>query len=170
MTLRSHAGMGLLMTALASAALAAPASAVEAPVLIPLQGLEPVLPMDAPTVATGVPVPMPGAPTGFQEGLGSLPDVTLPSVPLTGTLPETVVAAPLPEVLKDSEPGRALLVTPHSEMAAATPGAVLGNPVVAPEGDGLAGLPGVATPRAGLLPPMVSGALDSQLGLAPEAH
>ncbi len=170
MTLRSHAGMGLLMTAFASAALAAPASAVEAPVIVPLQGLEPVLPMDAPTVATGVPVPMPGAPTGFQKGLGSLPDVALPSVPLTGTLPATVVDAPLPEVLKDSEPGRALFATPHSEMAAATPGAVVGNPVVAPEGNGLAGLPDLAKPRVGLLPPMVSGALDSQLGLAPEAR
>ncbi|MFH9722566.1 hypothetical protein ACH4M4_06330 [Streptomyces sp. NPDC017254] len=157
------------MTALASAALAAPASAVEAPVLVPLQGLEPVLPMDAPTVATGVPVPMPGAPTGFQKGLGSLPDVAVPSVPLAGTVPATEVAAPLPEVLKDSEPGRALFATPHSEMAAATPGAVLGNPVAAPQGDGLAGLPDLAAPRVGVLPPMVSGALDSQLGLAPEA-
>ncbi|MDV9189820.1 hypothetical protein R6L23_16615 [Streptomyces sp. SR27] len=158
------------MTALASAALASPAAAVEAPVIIPLQGLDPVLPMDVPTVATGVPVPMPGAPTGFQKGVGSLPDVALPSVPLTGTLPATVVDAPLPELLRGSEPGHALFATPHSEMAAATPGAVLGNPVTATTGNGLAGLPDLAKPRVGLLPPMVSGALDSQLGLAPEAH
>ncbi|MER5735943.1 MULTISPECIES: hypothetical protein [unclassified Streptomyces] len=168
MTLRSHAGMGLLMTALASAAMAAPAAAVEAPVIVPLQGLEPVLPMDAPTVATGVPVPMPGAPTGFQKGLGALPDVTLPSVPLTGTLPETVVDAPLPEVIEGSEPGRALFATPHSEMAAATPGAVLGNPVEAPRGNGLAGVPALHVPELGLVSPTLSGALDSQLGLAPQ--
>ncbi|MER8033515.1 hypothetical protein ACIQK9_02480 [Streptomyces hydrogenans] len=168
MTLRSHAGMGLLMTALASAAMAAPAAAVEAPVIVPLQGLDPVLPMDAPTVATGVPVPMPGAPTGFQKGLGALPDVTLPSVPLAGTLPETVVDAPLPEVLEGSEPGRALFATPHSEMKAATPGAVLGNPVEAPDGDGLAGVPDLHVPELGLVSPSLSGALDSQLGLAPE--
>ncbi|MFH9952977.1 hypothetical protein ACH4OX_02020 [Streptomyces roseolus] len=168
MTLRSHAGMGLLMTALASAAMAAPAAAVEAPVIVPLQGLEPVLPMDAPTVATGVPVPVPGAPTGFQKGLGALPDVTLPSVPLTGTLPETVVDAPLPELLKGSEPGRAVLASPHSEMEAATPGATLGHPVEAPRGNGLAGLPRLADPRLGLIAPTLSGALDSQLGLAPE--
>ncbi|MFF9338589.1 MULTISPECIES: hypothetical protein [unclassified Streptomyces] len=167
MTLRSHAGMGLLMTALASAAMAAPAAAVEAPVIVPLQGLEPVLPMDAPTVATGVPVPMPGAPTGFQKGLGALPDVTLPSVPLTGTLPETVVDAPLPEVIEGSEPGRALFASPHSEMAAATPGAVLGNPVEAPRGNGLAGVPDLRVPELGLVSPTLSGALDSQLGLAP---
>ncbi|MFE0699624.1 hypothetical protein [Streptomyces sp. NPDC058872] len=169
MTLRSHAGMGLLMTAFASAALAAPASAVEAPVVVPLQGLDPVLPMDAPTVATGVPVPMPGAPTGFQKGVGALPDVTLPSVPLTGTLPETVVDAPLPELLKGSEPGRALFSSPHSEMKAATPGAVLGNPVEAPRGNGLQGLPDLAKPQIGLLTPVLSGALDPQLGLAQDA-
>ncbi|WP_282696909.1 hypothetical protein [Streptomyces sp. CC208A] len=168
MNLRSHAGMGLLMTALASAAMATPAAAVEAPVVVPLQGLEPVLPMDAPTVATGVPVPVPGAPTGFQKGFGALPDVVLPSVPLTGTLPETVVAAPLPELLEGSEPGRALLATPHSEMQAATPGAILGNPLEAPRGNGLAGVPDLHVPQLGLVTPMLSGALDSQLGLAPE--
>ncbi|MFB7516747.1 hypothetical protein [Streptomyces sp. NPDC056144] len=156
------------MTALASAALAAPASAVEAPVIVPLQGLEPVLPMDAPTVATGVPVPMPGAPTGFTKGLGSLPDVALPSIPLTGTIPGTVVDAPLPEVIKGSDLGRALLTNPHSEMKAATPGAVVGNPVKAPSGDGLAGLPDLAKPQLGLLTPVLSGALDPQLGLVPD--
>ncbi|QEV34488.1 hypothetical protein CP977_21865 [Streptomyces cinereoruber] len=154
--------MGLLVTALASAALVAPASAVEAPVIVPLEGLEPVLPMDAPTVATGVPVPMPGAPTGFQEGTG-----TLPAVPLAGTLPKTVVDAPLPELLRGSEPGHALLTTPHSEVAAATPGATVGNPMEAPRGDGLDGLPDLTLPRVRLLAPALSGALDSRLGLAP---
>ncbi len=170
MNLRSHAGMGLLMTALASAALAAPASAVEAPVIVPLEGLEPVLPMDAPTVATGVPVPVPGSPTGFQEGTGTLPGVTLPAVPLAGTLPKTVVDAPLPELLRGSEPGHALLTTPHSEMAATTPGATVGNPMEAPRGNGLDGLPDLTLPRVGLLAPALSGALDSRLGLVPEGH
>ncbi len=155
------------MTAFASAAMASPAAAVEAPVIVPLQGLEPVLPMDAPTVATGVPVPMPGAPTGFQKGIGALPDVTLPSVPFTGTLPKTVVDAPLPELLKGSEPGHALLSSPHSEMRTATPGAVVGNPVEAPRGNGLAALPELTKPQVGLLAPVLSGALDPQLGLAP---
>ncbi|WP_369146191.1 hypothetical protein [Streptomyces sp. R44] len=157
------------MTAFASAALASPAAAVEAPVIVPLQGLDPVLPMDAPTVATGVPVPMPGAPTGFQKGLGALPDVALPSVPLTGTLPETVVDAPLPELLKGSEPGHALLSSPHREMKAATPGAVVGNPLEAPRGNGLEAIPDLTEPQVGLLTPVLSGALDPQLGLAPNA-
>ncbi|MFC8274481.1 hypothetical protein ACFUJR_18515 [Streptomyces sp. NPDC057271] len=166
MNLRSHAGMGILMTALASAAMASPAVAADAPVVVPLQGLEPVIPMDAPTVATGVPLPVPGGPTGFQEGqAGLLPDVALPRVPFTSTLPETVLAAQLPEVIEGSEPGKALFTTPRSEMAAATPGATVGNPVVAPRGDRL-GLPDLAVPEVGVVAPMLRGAMDSQLGLA----
>lgn len=166
MNLRSQAGMGILMTALASAAMAAPAAAADAPVIIPLQGLEPVIPMDAPTVTTGVPLPVPGAPTGFQEGqAGGLPDVTLPRVPLSTTLPKSVVAAPLPEVLEGSELGTALLATPRSPLAATTPGATVGNAVATPQTDRL-GLPGFAVPEVGILTPAVTGALDSQMGLA----
>ncbi|MFD7322323.1 hypothetical protein ACFV9D_14750 [Streptomyces sp. NPDC059875] len=154
------------MTALASAAMAAPAAAAEAPVVVPLQGLEPVIPMDAPSVATGVPLPVPGGPTGFQEGQsGLLPDVTLPRVPVSSTIPETLVAAPLPEVIEGSEPGKALFATPSAPVKATTPGATVGNPVVAPRGDRL-GLPDLAVPEVGVLTPAVSGALDSQLGLA----
>ncbi|MEU8519589.1 hypothetical protein [Streptomyces sp. NBC_01216] len=152
------------MTALASAAMASPAAAADAPVVVPLQGLEPVIPMDAPTLATGVPLPVPGAPTGFQKG-GGLPDVSLPRVPLGSTLPETVVAAPLPEVLDGSEPGKALFTTSRSEVAAATPGATVGNPVLAPRGEHL-GLPDLTVPQIGVLAPAATGALDSQLGLA----
>ncbi|MEU6879784.1 hypothetical protein [Streptomyces sp. NPDC046712] len=154
------------MTALASAAMAAPAAAAEAPVVVPLQGLEPVIPMDAPSVATGVPLPVPGGPTGFQEGQsGFLPDVTLPRVPVASTVPRTLVAAPLPEVIEGSEPGKALFATPSAPVRATTPGATVGNPVVTPRGDRL-GLPDLAVPEVGVLTPAVSGALDSQLGLA----
>ncbi|MER7518515.1 hypothetical protein [Streptomyces sp. NPDC126499] len=165
MNLRSHAGLGLLAAAFASAALASPASA-DAPVIVPLQGLEPVLPMDAPSVATGVPTPIPGAPTGFHQGTGGLPDATLPRIPLDSTLSETDIAAPLPEVLRDSEPGTAALTSPRSAMKAVTPGATVGNPVHAPQGDNL-GLPELGVPQVGVLTPALNGALDPQLGLAP---
>ncbi|MFI8518477.1 hypothetical protein ACIGEZ_11735 [Streptomyces sp. NPDC085481] len=164
MNLRSHAGLGLLATALASAALATPAVA-DAPVVVPLQGLEPVLPMDAPSIATGVPTPVPGAPTGFHQGVGGLPDLTLPRIPVASDLPRTVVEAPLPEVLEGSEPGTAQLNSPYSPVKAATPGAVVGTPVATPSGDGL-GLPEVKAPQVGLLAPVLTGTLDSQLGLA----
>lgn len=158
------------MTALASAALASPAAAVEAPVIVPLQGLEPILPMGAPTVESGVPVPIPGAPTGFHQGHGPMPDIALPSMPLTGTLPKTVVDAPLPELLTGSRTGRTLLSTPQSDMKAATPGAVVGNPVKDPRGNGLASLPELVAPQIGLLGPVLSGDLDGQLGLVPAAN
>lgn len=164
MNLRSHAGLGLLATALASAVMATPAAA-DAPVVVPLQGLEPVIPMDAPTIATGVPTPVPGAPTGFQEGVGSLPDLTLPRIPLDSTLSETDIAAPLPELLRDSRPGTAALTSPRSEMKAVTPGATLGNVVRTPQAGHI--LPGFEAPEVGLLTPALNGALDPQLGLAP---
>ncbi|WMX45320.1 hypothetical protein [Streptomyces roseicoloratus] len=165
MNLRSHAGLGLLAAAIASAALASPAAA-DAPVVVPLQGLDPVLPMDAPTVASGVPTPIPGAPTGFHEGVGALPDLTLPRIPLESTLSETDIAAPLPEVLRGSEPGTAEVTSPRSDMKAVTPGATVGTLLHAPNGNGL-GLPGVGVPEVGVLTPALNGALDPQLGLAP---
>ncbi|MFF9848949.1 hypothetical protein [Streptomyces litmocidini] len=153
------------MTALASAAMAAPASAAEAPVVVPLQGLEPVIPMDAPTVATGVPLPVPGAPTVFHEGRSqALPDIGLPRVPVSTTLPRTVLAAPLPEVVEGSQLGTALFTTPGSPLKTATPAARVGNPVGLPRGDRF-GLPDLTTPDAGVLTPAVNGALDPQLGL-----
>ncbi|MEV4945043.1 hypothetical protein [Streptomyces sp. NPDC053755] len=166
MNLRAQAGMGILMTALASAAMAAPATAAEAPVIVPLQGLEPVIPMDAPTVASGVPMPVPGAPTGFQHGrAAALPDVGLPQVPLGTTVPETLVAAPLPEVLDGSRPGTAQVANPRARMATATPGATLGNPLTQPRGEH-AGLPALAEPQLGVIGPAARGTLGPELGLA----
>ncbi|MFJ9812056.1 hypothetical protein ACIRTB_27920 [Streptomyces sp. NPDC101158] len=165
MNLRSHAGLGLLAAALASAALA-PVASADAPVVVPMQGLEPVLPMDAPSIETGVPTPIPGAPTGFHEGVGALPDLTLPRIPLDSTLSETDIAAPLPELLKGSEPGTAEVTSPRSEMKAVTPGATVGNALHTPQADTL-GLPGLGVPEVGVLTPALNGALDPQLGLAP---
>ncbi|MFF1507504.1 hypothetical protein [Streptomyces sp. NPDC058326] len=154
------------MTALASAAMAAPASAAEAPVVVPLQGLEPAIPMDAPTVATGVPLPVPGAPTVFHEGRSQgMPDIGLPRVPVASSVPKTVLAAPLPEVIEGSQFGTALLTSPGSPLKAATPAAKVGNPVGMPRGDRF-GLPELAMPDAGVLTPAVNGGLEPQLGLA----
>ncbi|MFD3535055.1 hypothetical protein [Streptomyces sp. NPDC058664] len=154
------------MTALASAAMAAPASAAEAPVVVPLQGLEPAIPMDAPTVATGVPLPVPGAPTVFHEGSSrSLPDIGLPRVPVSSTLPRTVLAAPLPEVIEGSRLGTALFTSPGSPLKAATPAAGVGSPVGLPRGD-RSGLPDLTMPDAGVVTPAVNGVLEPQLGLA----
>ncbi|MFG2334578.1 hypothetical protein ACGFMM_33935 [Streptomyces sp. NPDC048604] len=166
--------MGILMSCLASAAMASTASsasAAEAPVVLPLQGLETAAPgLDAPTVASAVPLPVPGAPTGLTDVHGGLPDAQLPRIPVAGSVPGTLVEAPLPELLDGSETGSALLTTPGSDLDAVTPGAVVGTPVAVPDGRpgplGLS-LPGVTAPEAGLLTPALSGALDSGLGVQP---
>ncbi|WP_418958804.1 hypothetical protein [Streptomyces tritici] len=172
MNLRTQAGMGILMSCLASAAMASTASAAEAPVVLPLQGLETAAPgLDAPTVASAVPLPVPGAPTGLAGGTqGGLPDAQLPRVPVASSVPRTLVEAPLPELLDGSETGSALLTTPGSDLEAVTPGAIIGTPVAVPDGrTGPLGLPlpGLNAPEAGVLAPALSGALDSGLGVQP---
>ncbi|MEU8531253.1 MULTISPECIES: hypothetical protein [Streptomyces] len=167
--------MGILMSCLASAAMASTASsavATEAPVTLPLQGLETAVPaLDAPTVHSGVPLPVPGAPAGLHEGAGGgLPDAGLPRVPIASSVPQTLVDAPLPELLDGSESGDAQLTTPGSDVQTATPGAVVGTPVSTPAGSGpfgLPGLPGLSVPEAGVLTPSVTGALDPTLGIQP---
>ncbi|WP_406862801.1 hypothetical protein ABZO31_21195 [Streptomyces sp. HUAS MG47] len=168
--------MGILMSCLASAAMASTASsasAAEAPVVLPLQGLETAAPgLDAPTVASAVPLPVPGAPTGPTAERGGLPDAQLPRVPVASSVPGTLVEAPLPELLDGSEMGSALLTAPGSELSAATPGAIIGTPVAVPDGrPGPLGLPlpGLNAPEAGVLAPALSGTLDSGLGVQPPA-
>ncbi|GAA4907241.1 hypothetical protein ACFPM3_13355 [Streptomyces coeruleoprunus] len=169
MNVKSQVGTGILATCLASAAaaaLASPAAAAEAPVEVPLQPLGMVLPMEPPTVSTGVPLPMPGTPEGVgRVGEGGLPELLLlPRTPIAGELPETEIAAPLPALLGGRPLGTALLTSPSSEVKTSTPGATLGEPLTLPKAESL-GLPGVRLPSAGLLAPVLSGALESDLGL-----
>ncbi|MFC8915398.1 hypothetical protein ACGF5F_19285 [Streptomyces sp. NPDC047821] len=170
MNSKSQAGVGIIVTCLASAAMASPAAAAAsvpvAPVDVPLHGLGTVLPTETPTLRTGVPIPLPGAPTGLTgHEQGRFQPVLLPQLPVAAGIPETLVSAPLPDVVEGEPTGRALLAAPASEVQATTPGAFLGLPVTLPRADSL-GLPGAELPQAGFLAPTVSGALDSTLGLA----
>ncbi|GAA2481974.1 hypothetical protein [Streptomyces gobitricini] len=169
MNLKSQAGMGIVVTCLASAAMASSAAAATtapvAPVDVPLHGLGTVLPTETPTLRTGVPIPLPGAPMGLTgHGEGKVHPLLLPQLPITAGVPETLVSAPLPEVV-EGETGRALVTAPASELRATTPGAILGSPVTLPRAETL-GLPGVELPQVGFLSPTVTGALDYTLGLA----
>ncbi|WP_336323230.1 hypothetical protein [Streptomyces lavendofoliae] len=170
MNLKTQAGMGIVVTCLASAAMASPAAAAStvpvAPVDVPLHGLGTVLPTETPTLRTGVPIPLPGAPMGLTgHGEGKVQPLLVPQVPFTAGVPETLVSAPLPDVAGEEPMGRALLATPASELRATTPGAILGLPITLPRAETL-GMPGAELPQAGLLAPTVTGALDSTLGLA----
>ncbi|ORT59074.1 hypothetical protein [Streptomyces sp. CB03238] len=170
MNLKSQAGMGFVVTCLASAAMASPAAAAAAvpvaPVDVPLHGLGTVLPTETPTLRTGVPIPLPGAPMGLTgHGEGRVQPIHLPQLPFTTGVPETLVSAPLPNVVEGEPTGRALIAAPASEVQATTPGAILGSPVTLPRAESL-GLPGLELPQVGFLAPTVTGALDSTLGLA----
>ncbi|MET9429773.1 MULTISPECIES: hypothetical protein [unclassified Streptomyces] len=166
---KTQVGVGMVVTALASAAsaaLATPAAAAPAaPVDVPLQPLGMVLPMAPPTVSTGVPIPMPGAPMGPTAAAhGRVQPLHLPQVPFTGTLPETLITASLPELIEDQPVTRALLSAPASDLHTTTPGAKVEAPLTLPRPESL-GLPGVELPQVGVLPPAVTGILESHLGL-----
>ncbi|MEU6057098.1 hypothetical protein [Streptomyces sp. NPDC047097] len=167
---KTQAGMGILVTCLASAAMASPALAASAPVApvdIPLHGLSTVLP-ETPVLRTGVPIPVPGAPAGFtQRAEGGLQPLLVPQLPLSTGTPETLIAAPLPDIEGDRPTGRAVLAAPASEVQAVTPGAVAGLPLTLPRAETL-GLPGLALPPAGLLAPSLTGAVESTMGLDAE--
>ncbi|WP_236243202.1 hypothetical protein [Streptomyces sp. CC228A] len=171
MNVKSQAGTGLLAACLvsaAAAAMAAPAAAAEAPVEVPLQPLGAVLPMAPPSLSTGVPLLMPGAPEGLGRTTeGGLPELLLlPRTPLGAELPETSLEAPLPGLLGGRPLGTAMLTSDRSDMSTSAPGASLGEPLsLAPQG-GQSGLPGVQLPKAALLAPALSGALDTDLGLS----
>ncbi|OKK02773.1 hypothetical protein AMK26_24670 [Streptomyces sp. CB03234] len=173
MNLKSQASMGFVVTCLASAAMASPAAAAAtvpvAPVDVPLHGLGTVLP-ETPTLRTGVPIPLTGAPMGLTaHGKGQAQPVLLPQLPVATGVPETLVSAPLPNVVEGEPTGRALISAPASAIHATTPGAILGLPITLPHAESL-GLPGLKLPEAGFLAPTVTGALDSTLGLAQQEN
>ncbi|WP_234334951.1 hypothetical protein [Streptomyces sp. NRRL S-118] len=166
---RTQLGMGMFVTALASAAsaaLATPAAAAPtAPVDVPLQTLGMVLPMAPPTVSTGVPIPMTGTPMGLTAHTdGRVQPLLVPQVPVTSGMPETLITATLPEVVEDQPVTRALLSTPESDVNAKTPGAKVASPLTLPRPAAL-GLPAAQLPEAGLLSPALSGSLGSHLGM-----
>ncbi|MER7111092.1 hypothetical protein [Streptomyces sp. NPDC000229] len=168
MNRKIQAGMGIVVTCLTSAAMASPAEAAAvpvAPVDVPLHGLGTVLPTETPTLRTGVPIPMPGAPMGLTGyGEGKVQSLRLPQLPVTAVVPETLVSAPLPSVV-EGETGRALVAAPPSVVQATTPGAILRSPVTLPRAESF-GLPGVELPQVGFLAPTVTAAVGSTLGLA----
>ncbi|MFJ8645615.1 hypothetical protein ACIRNI_05780 [Streptomyces sp. NPDC093546] len=166
---KTQVGVGMVVTALASAAsaaLATPAAAAPAaPVDVPLQPLGMVLPMAPPTVSTGVPIPMPGAPMGPTSAThGRVQPLHVPQVPFTSTLPETLITATLPEVVEDQPVTRALLSAPASDLNTTTPGAKVDAPITLPRPESL-GLPAVELPQVGVLPPALAGVLKTHLGL-----
>ncbi|MFD7442826.1 hypothetical protein [Streptomyces sp. NPDC059909] len=165
MKMIARGSLGALMTCVA-AAVAAPSAAAgpQVPVAVPLDPLERAVPLEAPTLRTGLPVPVPGAPEGprYVEGK-MLPSGILPQVPLTSDLPRTHVGVPLPHPLNDEGVGTVHASAPEADLVTATPGADVAAPLTTPR-PGTFGLPGLALPEAGVLVPELRATPRTVLG------
>lgn len=168
MKMTARGSIAALMTCMAAAGAATPAVADAVPVGVPLDAVKTTLGVDTPRVATGVPVPVVGAPDAprFHKG-DMLPTPLLPVVPLSTELGRTLVTSPVPNLLGDEKTdGEGSLTAPATTMRASTPGAILGSPLTMPSGANF-GLPDVTTPKLGLIAPEIVGAPTALLGLAP---
>ncbi|MEV2207149.1 hypothetical protein AB0E16_17120, partial [Streptomyces sp. NPDC047970] len=118
MKLTTRGSLAAVVACVASAATGAPAVAAgSVPVTVPLESVEAALPVEAPSLSTGVPVPVPGAPETPRHTTGNLlPDHTLPAVPFAGQLPETLVELPVDNPLGEGELGVVRAVTEASDL------------------------------------------------------
>ncbi|MET9320571.1 hypothetical protein ABZX75_10355 [Streptomyces sp. NPDC003038] len=154
------------MTCLAAAGAATPAVADSVPVGVPLEAVETTLGVPAPRVATGVPVPLVGAPDVPRHHRGDLlPTPLLPTVPIGAELGNTLVTSPVPNLLgKPETDGEGIVDAPATTLRSRTPGAIVGAPLTMPNG-GNFGLPDVVAPKLGLVAPELIGAPSALLGL-----
>ncbi|MCX4528621.1 MULTISPECIES: hypothetical protein [unclassified Streptomyces] len=154
------------MTCMAAAGAASPAVADAVPVGVPLDAVETTLGVDTPRVATGVPVPMVGAPEAPRHHTGDmLPTPLLPVVPVSTDLGRTLVTSPVPNLLgKEETDGEGSVEAPATTLVTRTPGAVLGSPLTMPDGSNH-GIPNLTTPKLGLTTPELIGAPTALLGL-----
>ncbi|MFI1398399.1 hypothetical protein [Streptomyces sp. NPDC020681] len=150
---------------MASAAAVAPAAASIAPVPVnvPLESLETVVPVEAPALSTGVPVPVPGGFEAPRHVTGRLlPAGILPQLPLTSELPRTLVELPVENPLGEGNLGVASAQSESSELKVTSPGADVGAPVSAPRPE-LFGQPEPVLPELSVLAPSLVG--DPAAGL-----
>uniref|UniRef100_A0AAU2JWG7 ATP-binding protein n=1 Tax=Streptomyces sp. NBC_00049 TaxID=2903617 RepID=A0AAU2JWG7_9ACTN len=166
MKMTARGSIAALMTCLAAAGAATPAVAQSVPVGVPLDAVETTLGADIPHVATGVPVPVVGAPEAPVHHSGDLlPTPLLPVVPIGTQLGDTLVTSPVPNLLGAPETdGEGSLDAPATTMRARTPGAVVGAPLTMPDGSN-SGLPNLTKPELGLTAPEIVGAPTALLGL-----
>ncbi|MFI6287034.1 hypothetical protein ACIBCM_20180 [Streptomyces sp. NPDC051018] len=162
----TRGSLAALMACMASAVAAAPAAAAASvPVTLPLESLETVLPLEAPALSTGVPVPVPGAPEGPRHVTGRmLPEQALPRVPVTGELPRTALDLPLENPLGEGALGLARAAVEAPDTRLTTPGASLGAPLSAPRPE-LFGQPEPVLPEAAVLTPALTGTPAAGLDL-----
>ncbi|MFD3551633.1 hypothetical protein ACFWWA_05975 [Streptomyces goshikiensis] len=166
MKMTARGSIAVLMTCMAAAGAASPAVADAVPVGVPLDAVETTLGVEAPRLATAVPVPMVGAPEAPRQHSGDmLPTPLLPVVPVSTDLGRTLVTSPVPNLLgTEKTDGEGSLEAPATTLLARTPGAVIGSPLTMPDGSNH-GLPNLTKPKLGLTTPELIGAPAALLGL-----
>lgn len=165
MKMTARGTFAALLTCVAAGA-ATPAVADSVPVGVPLEAVETTLGVDAPRVATGVPMAVAGAPEAPRFHRGDLlPTPLLPAVPIAAELGNTLVTSPVPNLLGEpATDGEGSLDAPSTTMRARTPAAVLGLPLTMPDGSNH-GLPNLTAPKLGVVAPELVGAPTALLGL-----
>ena len=140
--------IAVLAGCIAAAAGATPAVAsAEAPVRVPLEGVENALHMEAPEISTAVPVPIPGTPEGPEFSADHvLPQKTVPRLPVSSGLPATEVDVPVPQLLPAGDSSHLGVRTAASDVRTATLGASVNPPLSGPQAERL-GLPKMSTPQ-----------------------
>lgn len=166
MKMTARGSIAALMTCMAAAGAATPAVADSVPVGVPLDAVKTTLGVDTPRVATAVPMPIVGAPDAPRYHKGDLlPSPLLPVLPISTELGNTLVGAPVPNLLGDPKTdGEGTLETPATDLLTRTPGAVVGAPLTLPNGANY-GIPDLTTPKLGLTAPELIGAPSALLGL-----
>ncbi|MFI5668582.1 hypothetical protein [Streptomyces sp. NPDC051704] len=154
------------MTCMAAAGAATPAVADSVPVGVPLDAVKTTLGVDTPRVATAVPMPVVGAPEAPRYHSGDLlPNPVLPVLPVSTELGDTLVGAPVPNLLGDPKTdAEGTLESPATNLLARTPGAIVGAPLTMPDGSNY-GIPNLTAPKLGLTAPDLVGTPAALLGL-----
>ncbi|MFF5704008.1 hypothetical protein ACFY7H_16095 [Streptomyces sp. NPDC012794] len=154
------------MTCMAAAGAASPAVADSVPVGVPLEAVETTLGLPAPHLATGVPVPLVGAPEAPRFHRGDLlPTPLLPVVPIAADLGATRLTSPVPNLMGEQKTdGEGFVESSDSTLLTRTPGANVRAPLTMPDASN-SGLPNLAVPDLGLSAPDVVGTPTALLGL-----
>ncbi|MET9696502.1 hypothetical protein ABZY31_06205 [Streptomyces sp. NPDC006529] len=166
MKMTARGSLAALMTCMAAAGAASPALASTVPVGVPLEAVETTLGVDTPRVATGVPVPVVGAPDVPRHHTGDLlPTPLVPTIPVGTELGRTGITSPVPNLLGRPETdGEGSLDSPETTLLARTAGVVVGAPLSMPDGHNY-GLPNLVAPKLGVIAPELTGSPSALLGL-----
>ncbi|UGY93178.1 hypothetical protein [Streptomyces gobiensis] len=155
--------------ALTPTAAAADDSGTQVPVDVPLDGVTPYLPVDAPTISATVPS-QPLTPPSVPEVMTD-ENVTVPLVPSFGTIldaPSALVEVPLPATDENPNAASAQLMNRSTPLRAVTPSVEVDLPITNP-GTEESGMPKLTVPNATVTTPSLYGERKAGLDIVDKA-